>query len=90
MLLFIDHCLEAGIVDTQRDFLESIGFSYRNIAQLRTGKQGFTAEHMKAAALQYDLNVNWLMGLESNVKRKPAKSPIQQLRDAVKAVEVCP
>lgn len=89
MIQFMDHCVQSGLVPTQREYLESIGFSYRNIAQLRTGKQGFTAEHMKAAALQYDLNVNWLMGLESNVKRKPAKSPIQQLRDAVKAVEVC-
>lgn len=89
MIQFMDHCVTSGDAPTQRDFLESIGFPFRNIAQLRSGRQGFTVEHIKSAAQLYDLNVNWLLGLEPTVKRKPAKSPLQQLRDAVKAVEVC-
>ena len=88
MLLFIDHCLEAGIVDTQRDFLESIGFPPTNIGQVRRGLQSFTLEHLRNASSKYQLNINWIVGLETDMKRRPAKTPIQQLKDAVKAVEL--
>jgi hypothetical protein len=42
MLLLMRHCIDEEICETQRDFLESVGFNPNNIAQLRNGPQNFT------------------------------------------------
>lgn len=88
MLQFMDHCMHSGIVSTQRQYLSSIGFIPENIGQLRNGRQSFTLEHIRNAALKYGLNLNWIMGLDPEMKRRPAKNPMQLLKDAVKAVEL--
>lgn len=88
MIQFMDHCVQSGLVPTQRDFLESIGFPPTNIGQVRRGLQSFTLEHLRNASSKYQLNINWIVGLETDMKRRPAKTPIQQLKDAVKAVEL--
>lgn len=88
MLQFMEHCLSSGVCSTQRNFLISIGFIPENIGQLRNGRQSFTLQHIHAAAIKYGLNLNWIMGLDSEMRRKPGRSAIQQLKDAVKTIEL--
>ena len=76
-----------GKVKTKRDFLKSIGFHPENLRQVENGKQSFRLEHLHKLAMRYNVNINWLFGLDNEVNRKPVKDVLQQLRDAVVAVE---
>lgn len=87
VLQFIDFAVSDGRCRTQREFLESIDFRPENISQVKNGKQGFTVEHLRNIAKTYGANVNWIIGLETDMMRRPAKSPLQQIKEAVKALE---
>lgn len=87
MLLLMRHCIDAGQCINQKDFLEGIGFNYSNISHLKTGKQGFTIDHMLMACRKYGISMDWICGLKKEMKRVPSKKAIQLLKEAVIAVD---
>lgn len=87
MLLLMAHCLDTGVCDSQKEFLESIGLPPNALRQVKTGAQGFTISQVVTACRKYKINANWILGLDSEMKRTQGKSAIQQLKDAVRAVE---
>lgn len=87
MLQFMDHVIHTGKCSTQRQFLESIGFVPENIGQLKRGKQGFTIEHLRNASKAFGVNLNWIVGLDSDMMRKPGRKPIDQLKEALASLE---
>lgn len=87
MLLLMRHCIDSGHVDYQKDFLESIGFSPTNLKFVRSGKRSFTLEHIVTAAKKYKVNINWICGLEDNMKRNKNGSALQNLKDSVREIE---
>src|SRR5262245_1709161 len=87
MILLMRHCIDTQLCDTQKDFFSSIGFSPTALRQIREGTQSFTLEHIVAAAKKYKINVNWIMGLESEMFRAKKKNALQNLKDAVRAIE---
>lgn len=87
MFLLMRHCLDNGQVNSQKDFLEVIGFSETNLRQVKLGQQSFRIEHFIAAAKKYKINMNWFFGLEPEMKRINGKNALQNLKDAVRAIE---
>lgn len=87
MLLLMAEAIRKGVARNETDFLAKISFSRTNISNVRKGIQSFTREHIQLACELTGANANWIFGLESNVYRKSGKDPIEQLKEAVIAVE---
>jgi hypothetical protein len=87
MLILMRHCIDTEICDSQKDFLASIKFSETNLRKVRLGETSFTIEHFLNAARKYKINMNWFAGASEEMKLQPGKTALQQLKEAVRAVE---
>lgn len=87
MLLLMKHCIDTEVCDNKADFLISIGMQPTNLNKLKAGERSFTVDQIAAAASKYKINVNWIFGLESEMKLKKPVSTITLLKDAVRSLE---
>lgn len=87
ILKFLAYAMEKGIVKTEMEFADSIGFSRTNLSNVRKGRQHFGRDHIAAFCAVYGINANWVFGFETNMTRKPPLSALEQLNHAVQAVE---
>lgn len=87
ILTLMRHCIELQICDTQKEFLESIHFQPTNLRQVRYGVQSFTLEQIHNAAIKYKINVNWIFGLDNEMRMKKPVDMFVQLKDAVRILE---
>ena len=77
MLELRDYCLEhelAGITGTG-EWYAMIGCPRTSISKLLQGKIGFTKHQMLRAAELFNVNINWLYGLELSMFRIPPAPP---------------
>lgn len=88
ILLLMRHAKENKWVETEKEFLQSIGMKHpENLHGIRNKTRSFTLFQVSEAARIYKINLNWIFGFESNMKRSPSKSALQNLKDAVRAIE---
>ena len=87
MLIILAESVARGIAEHEKDYFEKIGFQRTNISNVRKGTQSFTKEHILAAAELTGVNINWLFGLENNMMRKEPVDILENLKNAVTAVE---
>lgn len=87
MLLLMQHCIDNSTVDTQKDFLESLGLKDTALRPIRIGERGFTVQQIVTAAKKYKVNPGWILGLDQQMRIVKNKSALQNLKDAVRAVE---
>lgn len=57
-------------IDSRRKFLKSIDFEPNNFPKVENGRSGFRIEHLINCSKKYNVNVNWLLGVEQNKYRK--------------------
>ena len=87
ILTLMRHCIDLQLCDTQKEFLESIGFQPTNLRQVKNGQQSFTLEQIQAAAIKYKINVNWIFGLDNEMRFKKSADVLVQLKDVVRALD---
>ena len=87
ILLLMRHCIDLQLCDTQKEFLESIGFQPTNLRQVKNGDQSFTLEQMYQAAVKYKINMNWVFGLDNEMRIKKPADMFLQLKDAIRVLE---
>lgn len=87
ILLLMKHCMDLELCETQKEFLESIGFQPTNLRQVKNGVQSFTLEQIHAAAVKYKVNVNWIFGLDDEMRAKKPGAVLVQLKDAIRTLE---
>lgn len=87
ILLLMQHTIDSGLCDSQKAFLESIGFPPSGLRQVKSGAQGFTVGHIAKACKKYKVDANWVLGLSQEMKIQKGKTALQNLKDAVRAVE---
>lgn len=88
MIQLMEYCVATGLAKNRAQWCNSIGYSPMNWSGLIAGRRGFTNAHILAAAKMYDVNLNWLFGLEENMLRTPEDlSPIEAIKAAVAALE---
>lgn len=88
MLAVMRHCLDAELADTQKEFLESIGFHPAALKDVRAGRRSFTVDQITAACKKYKVSADWVLGLSGEMRRVKSKDPLQNLKDAVRALTV--
>lgn len=74
-------------VANETEYMEKIGFPRTNISNVRRGTQSFTKEHILNACKLTGASADYIFGFNSSLKRKQERNPLDQLKDAVKAVE---
>ncbi|MEC4049321.1 hypothetical protein OX284_007750 [Flavobacterium sp. SUN046] len=57
------------LITLKRDFYENIGILKQNLSGIKTGRNHFTHKHILNICKHYNVNVNWIYGLEKNVFR---------------------
>lgn len=87
MLALMKWAIDKGIKENEGQYLEAIGFTRNNIRNIRAGINSFTLKHIVNACNLTGASANWLLGLDNQMLRKPGKSAIEILKDAVVAVE---
>lgn len=87
MLSLMQYAIDKGKAANERQYLLEINFPPTNISNIRRGHQSFTRDHILGACRFTGANANWIYGFESNMMRKPGKTSIEQLKEAVIAVE---
>lgn len=88
MLQLMRHCIDLSICESQKDFLEGIGFVPTNLRQVKDGTRGFTMDQIFTACKKYKVSMNWIAGFDNEMRlKKPANSLIV-LKDAVRNMEV--
>jgi len=60
---------EIQVIRFRQSFLDVIGMSKQQYTQIENGKQHFTIEHITIACRTYNVNANWIFGLETKVFR---------------------
>lgn len=74
--------------ENQKDWCSKIGFTYSNISQVRSGRQGFTDEQKLAAVHLVGANMNWIYGIESNMIRiTKMKGALDLIKEGVRMLE---
>lgn len=87
MFLLMDHCIDTGVCDSKKEFLESVGASISNLSKIRNGTTSFTIDHMVSACKKYKVSMNWITGLDSQMKLEKSKTPLARLKDSVREME---
>lgn len=87
VLLLMRHCIDLELCDSQKDFLEGIGFQPTNLRQVKNGQQSFTLDQLNACAVKHKINMNWIFGLDNEMRFKKSADTLVQLKDAVRTLE---
>ena len=92
MLALMRHCIETKLAESQKDFLEAIGFNPTNLKQIRKsidekGRQSFTIDHMMAACKKYKVSMDWICGFIPEMKLARNWTAVEMLDAALVAVK---
>jgi hypothetical protein len=88
MFKLMNWAISTGLAKNDKDYFEKIGFQRTNISNVRRGHQSFSKDHIIAACKFTGANANWIFGIEPNMLRKDPKHPLDQIKQAVAALEV--
>lgn len=58
---------ELGTIKYQYDFGDSIGILKQNLTKIKKGEVHFTTEHIKKICEVFNVNANWIFGIQNNV-----------------------
>ena len=78
----IDRLIAAGTIASRQEFLDTIGMLKQNYTEVVNGKRSFRMEHISKACREYDVNANWIMGIDEQVFRTK-KRTISQTGNSV-------
>ncbi|TDO77622.1 hypothetical protein EV143_104389 [Flavobacterium chryseum] len=58
---------ELGTIEYDKDFGDSVGVLKQNLTRIKQGKAHFTTEHIRKACSVFNVNANWIFGVEKKV-----------------------
>lgn len=73
ILELIDILKQNDIIKFSQTFCDAVNVPKQLIRNIRIGNQHFTVHHIEAICKIYNVNANWIMGLEKNMFRKSGK-----------------
>lgn len=88
MLQLMEWAVQTGVAENETAFMAAIGFSRTNITNVRAGRQSFTREHILKACQLTGASADYIFGFTSQRLRKAPRRALDQLKEAVQAVEL--
>ncbi|MDI6034027.1 helix-turn-helix transcriptional regulator [Flavobacterium sp. LB2P84] len=68
-----------GIIRFDADFCRKIEMPKQSIPRIRQGKAHFTAEHISNICKVYNVNANWIFGIEKNIFNPSQVNTVKEL-----------
>jgi hypothetical protein len=65
---------ELGKIEFDYEFCESIDIQKQNLAPIKKGLAHFTAKHIENICEVYEVNANWIFGVENQIFIKTIKA----------------
>lgn len=87
MFILMEWALKKELAADESSFLEKIDFGRTNIRNIRVGNQSFQIRHLINACKLTGASANWLLGLDNQMFRKPGRTALELLQEAVISVE---
>ena len=56
-----------GKIDFEKDFCNDIGLLKQNLQRIKKGLAHFTPNHIQSICLVYNVNANWIFGIENHI-----------------------
>lgn len=69
MFLLIEYLQNKGFITYRQEFLDVIDLKKQNYRRITMGEASFTVEHIRLACKHYNINANWIFGMEKNIYR---------------------
>lgn len=54
-------------ISTIKEFCEEIGVLEQTVSKIKTGKNHFTVLHIEMICKKYNINANWIFGIENEI-----------------------
>lgn len=88
MLKLVDLAIRQGLARNKTDYFDKIGFPSKSERIVKAGRQGFTREQIYNACVLTGASADYVFGFTTVIRRKPKTKAIDQLKDAVMAIEI--
>lgn len=72
----MDLLMSYGKIRFKADFCRSVDMYPQILNQIASGRNHFTLEQVNSICKAYDVNANWILGIEDNVFNKPSSVQI--------------
>lgn len=59
------------IINTEKEFCESTNVIRQTLYKIRNSTASFTVEHIENICRNYNVNANWIFGIQNNVFNSP-------------------
>lgn len=79
ILRLIELLIFQNKISSIKDFCEEIGILSQTISKIKKGINHFTAHHIETICKKYNVNANWVFGLESKVFNLPGSVEIKEV-----------
>ena len=66
---FVRHLINSGKIYYESEFYDNIGMAKQNYRSIKVGITSFSATFLKTICETYNINANWVFGLEKNMFR---------------------
>lgn len=73
---FIDVLKDTGKIRFREELFRQTGMKRQYFNLVRSGKNRFTTNHINAIVKHYNLNANWVFGVDSNMFRPTKKTKL--------------
>ena len=67
MILLIEILKTLGKIESNKQFFEIIKISKQNYGPIKKGIMSFTIKQIETACLHFEVNFNWIFGIEKNM-----------------------
>ncbi|WP_395051664.1 helix-turn-helix domain-containing protein [Flavobacterium sp.] len=62
-----------------KDFCKEIGLQEQNISKIKQSTAHFTVSHIEMICKKYNVNANWIFGVQKNIFNLPEPKQIKEL-----------
>lgn len=66
-------------VSSTKDFCQEIGVLEQTVSKVKKGLNHFTVLHIEIICKKYNVNANWIFGIQKNIYNIPQTKPVKQL-----------
>lgn len=88
MIKLMKYAIQSGLVNSQKEWCDQIGYNHTNFNQVRNFAQGFTDEQKLAAAKLVDADMNYIFGRTDEIKwAKKTRTGLELIEEGVRILK---
>jgi hypothetical protein len=85
ILHLIDLLVFKKVIPNPSAFCDQVKLQRQNLSKIRNGEAHFTPQHIERACKTYNVNANWVFGIQDTVFNTPGSIEITEIPSPVKS-----